>query len=234
MRPVRLIALFWLLLTGALPTRALAQDQGLAAITSPVTGANVSGVVVLTGTATHPSFQQYELAFSYDPNPTDTWFTIQASATAPVLENTLGAWDTTDIMEGVYALRLRVYSSDGSVIETVVQNVRVMNAGPTANAPMPTSAPGSTPIAAVTPTLTGPVVSTLKVPATVTPTAPLIILSPVAQTTSGARPITSAAGVSGAGLQTAFLAGVRLTAVAFGLLGLYTGLRYVWRIRLRR
>jgi hypothetical protein len=240
MRPTRLIALLGLLLPAVLHASVFAQDQGLAAITAPVIGANVSGVVTITGTATHPAFQRYELAFSYDPNPTDTWFTIQEPVTLPVIGATLGQWDTNGIVDGVYALRLRVYSSELTFIETVVRDVHVANAQPGASTPTSTFGPAPRPNPTGTATLVGQIGATPKGPATLAPTAPLIVVSPVARTAGapgrdgGSLPNDLVAGVSGEGLQTAFLAGVRLTAVVFGLLGLYSGLRYVWRTRLRR
>ncbi len=111
---------------------ANAQTQGVAVITSPLDGAVLSGLVPITGTATHPQFQRYELAFAYSPNPTNTWFAIQPPVTTQVVNEIMGRWDTAQITDGLYSLRLRVYYSDTAYLEAFVQNVRVQNATPTA------------------------------------------------------------------------------------------------------
>src|SRR3972149_3337738 len=79
---------------------ALAQDQGIAAIYSPLEGAFLSSEVPITGTATHDQFVRYELAFAYSPNPTDTWFPIAPSGAGQVINDVLARWDTTQISDG--------------------------------------------------------------------------------------------------------------------------------------
>lgn len=221
--PVLLILALW-------PRLALAQDQGTAAITSPLEGAVVSGLVPLLGTATHPQFQLYELAFGYDPNPTDTWFSIGDPAATQIVNEVLGRWDTTGVTDGTYILRLRVYWSDRDFMETFVRGVRIQNSTPT-------------PLAAVTET--PPPAPTIN-PVTPTQTAgaqPVIVLPP----TSTARPTPGPAGLIGgdggsstlpAGLNAkslgdAFLDGVRITFAVFALMGVYVGLRALWRSRFR-
>src|SRR6266567_3674934 len=90
---------------------ASAQTQGVAVITSPLDGAILNGLVPITGTATHRQFQRYELAFAYSPNPTGTWFPLQAAVNTQVVNEIIGRWDTTQISDGLYSLRLRVYYS---------------------------------------------------------------------------------------------------------------------------
>src|SRR3989304_3628957 len=74
------VILVIVLLCALPPAGVSAQDQGVAVITSPLDGAIVSGVVPISGAATHPQFQRYELAFGYSPDPTDTWFSLQDPA----------------------------------------------------------------------------------------------------------------------------------------------------------
>lgn len=202
--------------------RARAQDVGLAAITSPLDGAIVSGVAPVSGAATHPQFQRYELAFAFSPNPTETWFSIQEPATTQVINDLLGRWDTTGIADGVYDLRLRVFWSERDFIETVVRNVRVQNATPTAppvstDTPIPSATlPRPTPI---TPTPAGAAITTTVLALSPTP-------APGAPSVPG---VSVPSGLTGAGLRMAFWQGVRLTLVCFALLGAYVAIKAALR-----
>jgi hypothetical protein len=214
------------------PGGALAQDQGVAVITSPLEGAILSGLVPITGTATHPQFQRYELSFAYSPNPTDTWFPLQPPANTQVVNEIIGRWDTALISDGVYTLRLRVYFSETAYLEAFVPNIRVQNTAPTQPAPV------------TTPDTPTPPDVDITLPATSTPIAPGIDLPP----TATARP-TLAAGqaggssgpasggpirINGALIGAAFLAGVRLTVISFVLLAAYATVRAALRARPRR
>src|SRR5258706_5072500 len=179
MRPIRLFLCLLAAISvaaGALAPagRASAQTQGVAVITSPLDGAILNGVVAFTGTATHPQFLRYELAFAYSPNPTNPWFPLQAPVNTQVVNEIIGRWDTAQISDGLYSLRLRVYYSDTAYLEAFVQNVRVQNATPTAEV-----------IAPETPT--PPVAITLPplATATATPTAPGIELPPTSTALAG-------------------------------------------------
>jgi len=152
--PILLLALW------ALPlARPFAQAPGFAEITRPVAGEAVQGVVTLEGTANHPAFDRFDLAFAYDVDPTGTWFTIVDEDRSRVVEGRLAVWDTNGITDGEYSLRLRVWPAEGEPLVTIVRGVRVRNY---TRAETPTPGPSSeAPIA--TPTLA---------PATVTPTPP--------------------------------------------------------------
>lgn len=93
---------------------------GFAEIDSPSEGESLTGIVTVRGTADHPAFVGYELAFSYDPNPTDTWFPITDLVQAPVQEDGLALWDTSGITPGRYQLRLTVHAQEGQSIEAIV------------------------------------------------------------------------------------------------------------------
>src|SRR5258706_15426740 len=182
MRPIRLFLCLLAAISvaaGALAPagRASAQTQGVAVITSPLDGAILNGLVPITGTATHPQFQRYELAFAYSPNPTGTWFPLQAPVNTQVINEIIGRWDTTQISDGLYSLRLRVYYSDTAYLEAFVQNVRVQNATPTAEVVAPE-------------TPTPPVAITLPplATATATPTAPGIELPPTSPALAAGDP----------------------------------------------
>lgn len=221
-----------LLLLGLLTTgpRSIvrAQDAGLAVLTAPLEGAILSGLVPITGSATHPEFRRYELAFGYAPNPTDTWFSIQAPAATQIINDVLGTWDTSSLTDGLYTLRLRVYYSDRDFLETVVRNVRVQNAQPTATpspAPSATSAPlpsATTALVSITPTQ--PVIA---LPATSTPRPSPTANGPVAPGNTVTPPFNLTL------IQEAFLAGVRFTGICFALLGVYLAFKALLRALLR-
>lgn len=130
---------------------ARAQAPGFVQITQPAPGEAVSGMVTIYGTADHPAFVAYELAFAYADNPTQTWFPIGEPSQLPVVDGRLGLWDTTQITDGDYLLRLRLWLSDGSTLQDIVSGVRVRNQAP---AEIPTPIPAATLIPLVTPTPT--------------------------------------------------------------------------------
>ena len=104
---------------------------GFAEITSPSAGQMVSGVLTIAGTADHPAFERYELAFGYDPDETETWFPIGEPVATPVIDGRLAVWDTLSISDGTYRLRLQVWLEDGQVLEAIVSGVRLRNYTPT-------------------------------------------------------------------------------------------------------
>lgn len=226
--------LFWrlalTLLVGVslgLTPRAQAQDQGVAVITSPLEGALLSGLVPITGSATQPQFQRYELAFGYSPNPTDTWFSLQAPSTNQVINEVLGTWDTTKISDGLYVLRLRVFYGEGAYLETFVANVRVQNStpAPAVGTPeVPTAGP--TPTETPAPTATTPLID---LPPTATPRATTVGGSSPGDDSPAADAPPGRINVDMVGA--AFLDGVRLTVIGFLILAAYAGLRAVLRWR---
>ncbi len=243
MRWLRRIAFACLsLLVGLLPVaaacarlsgvpRARAQDQGQALITTPLDGAKISGIVPILGTATHPQFLRYELAFGYSPNPTDTWFTLQDPVNTPVVNAILGRWDTSGISDGVYTLRLRVYWTERLFLEAFARDVRVQNVTPTPPAPQPNT---PTPeVAPPTPESGAQATATpvIVLPPTSTPRPTTAVVS--ANTTSG--PSSAAPSwLDKVIIGRAIFTGVTLTGSLFALLGLYLGFKAVLRHRPRR
>jgi hypothetical protein len=112
-----------------------AQSDESLRIDSPVSGAEVSGNVDITGTAAAPGMMRYRVEFAYDPDPTGTWFLI-AEGVDPVENGTLAEWDTSTIREGEYALRVAAYFADGSMRETINRGIRVRRSLPPT--PVPT------------------------------------------------------------------------------------------------
>jgi PKD repeat protein len=105
-------------------------------ITSPAAGTNVQGTVGVAGSAQHPNFSQYQLEYGPDPNPGNLWYPI-ANSGVQVAEGTLGGWNTTGVPNGTYALRLKVFLRDGTVLTAVSPGLRVNN-------PLPTQPPTAT------------------------------------------------------------------------------------------
>jgi len=180
--------------------------QAVALITFPTTSQTVQGQITITGAASHPQFSRYEIAFAYDPNPADTWFELQPPSTAQVTDGPLAPWDTTQIGDGTYMIRLRVYSTDSTTpSETTIRGIKVQNTilptvEPTTTmepaTPAPTMPPTSTPVAAAE-----TAISVIPTPESILPTFDV-------------SPYTAA-----------FCNGVGITLFIFLLMGLYVALR---------
>jgi hypothetical protein len=103
------------------------QQQGdLVVIVSPQKEQVLQGVVVISGSSSVDYFQSSEVSFSYNNDPTDTWFLIRLND-QEVKDGTLATWDTTILTDHIYTLRLRVKTSIGSVKEIEVKNLHVRN-----------------------------------------------------------------------------------------------------------
>ena len=147
---MRIAAALWLIATQwLLPVR---QVPGIAEIIEPGEGQSVRGIVTIFGTASHPAFESFDLAFSFDPDSTDTWFAIGEPLNTPVVDGRLAIWDTTQITDGVYRLRLRVHVEGSEPFETVVGDVRVRNYTATETPPARAVTALPTAIATVPPT----------------------------------------------------------------------------------
>lgn len=130
---------------------ALQTGAALAKLTAPALDSELSGTVQIAGTATDPSFVQYELAYAVDPPASDdAWRPIQPPIAQQVQDGVLGAWDTSQVPDGVYQIRLRVVGQDGTFTDDQVR-VRVTNAtaiptpSPTAPATATSLPPSATP-----------------------------------------------------------------------------------------
>jgi hypothetical protein len=110
--------------------RSFAQAPGYAEILEPGGGEAVYGVFTINGSASHPSFQAYQLSFALSDDPTETWFLLGEPQTNPVIEDGIGLWDTTGITDGDYRLRLEVFLENDQTIVTVIEGVRVRNQTP--------------------------------------------------------------------------------------------------------
>ena len=212
---------------------------GAAEIADPQPGQALRGVVLIRGTAQQPAFDHYEVSFSYEPNPTADWFAIEAAGSSPVQNGQLASWDTTQIADGAYQLRLRVFSSDGGApLEFVTAGLAVANSVPlpAASATSPATAVAMVPTTeAPSPTTTPAVASSTAVaPAVSTATAPAVSTA----ISTVVSPVVSPAGSAQSPTSSPYLLALGRGAVAaiagFLALGVYGLLRPVVRPTWRR
>lgn len=102
-----------------------AQEAPLARITLPTRGQTVRGNVTVQGSATSPQIARYEVAYAAEPDVAN--WTVINGAVQPVANGGLAVWNTRPVPDGLYALRLQVFSVDGSVAETLVRNLTLAN-----------------------------------------------------------------------------------------------------------
>jgi len=90
---------------------------------NPQNGAEIEGVVTITGTADIPDFgfYKYEVARPGDP----AWLPIQAGR-EKVKQGRLGDWDTRTLPAGEYLLRLVVTDNRGQALTPCVIRVQVV------------------------------------------------------------------------------------------------------------
>ena len=101
-------------------------------ISYPVSGSQVAGYITIVGSASHPRFLQYALEWGPDPNPGNLWYPLMSPRNQTVINGGLGAWNTTNVNDGVYQIRLHVWLNDGTETFAVATGVRVSNRQPTA------------------------------------------------------------------------------------------------------
>ena len=208
---------------------------GAAEIAEPQPRQVLRGVVLIQGTAEHPAFDHYEVSFAYEPNPTADWFAIEAPGSGAVAGGQLASWDTTQIADGAYQLRLRVFSNDGGApLEFVTAGLAVANSVPlpAASATSPATAVAMVPTTeAPSPTTTPAVALSTAVPNAVsTATAPAV--------STAISTVVSPAGSSQSPTSSPYLLALGRGAVAaiagFLALGVYGLLRPVVRPTWRR
>ncbi len=125
------------------PASACSQGQALPTVivSAPNVNSNVQGQVPIRGQVQAQDFARYELAYASAVQP-DTFFPITTSQTQVTTNGgDLGVWDTLQLVNGNYILRLTVLSNSGG---RIVKDIPVLvdNPIPTATPiPLPTSTP---------------------------------------------------------------------------------------------
>jgi membrane peptidoglycan carboxypeptidase len=97
-------------------------------ISSPKSGASVKGIVYVYGKADTPDFAAYRLEYGAGVAPS-SWNLVTRSTERPV-NNGLGLWNTADLPDGAYTLRLVLEDKTRgelitSVTITIGENIRV-------------------------------------------------------------------------------------------------------------
>ena len=212
---------------------------GAAEIADPQPGQALRGVVLIRGTAQQPAFDHYEVSFSYEPNPTADWFAIEAAGSSPVQNGQLASWDTTQIADGAYQLRLRVFSNDGGApLEFVTAGLAVANSVPlpAASATSPATAVATVPNTEAPAPTTTPAVASSTAVSTAVSIAPAPVVSTAIPTV--VSPVVSPAGSAQSPTSSPYLLALGRGAVAaiagFLALGVYGLLRPVVRPTWRR
>jgi membrane peptidoglycan carboxypeptidase len=100
----------------------------LAAISAPEVFSYARGTITIRGTAAGEDFQFYRLQMGQGLNPR-AWLQIGEEENRPVQNGVLGRWNTGDLEDGLYAVRLLVVYGDRQV-ETAVIQVTVDNRPP--------------------------------------------------------------------------------------------------------
>jgi hypothetical protein len=118
------IALILALLLCFLPLPVLA--DGDVAILSPSTGESVKGRVEVSGYIKASNTSGFDLEFADDQSDTPGWYLIN-SGEKLAADGMLGVWDTTQITDGNYQLRLTVRLNDGSASTAIIRGLRVRN-----------------------------------------------------------------------------------------------------------
>ncbi len=104
-------------------------DQAVISLTNPRPGEVLKGIIQILGTVQAEQFGRYEVSFAYAGDPTGTWFLI-AEGSQPVQDGLIASWDTSQITDGDYRLRVLVTLAGGSTREWIIPDLRVRNYTP--------------------------------------------------------------------------------------------------------
>ena len=94
-------------------------SEALSKITSPKYNQAISGSIAIEGRATSPDFLGYELLWQPINKP-QTWFTIKKSD-KKVLNGLLGIWNSSDLPQGEYRIKLLVNDKNFNFIEYKIE-----------------------------------------------------------------------------------------------------------------
>jgi hypothetical protein len=97
----------------------------IARITSPIKDQEARGTVIIQGAAVSPVFRRYEIGYAREPE-SEAW-TIIGGSVQPVPGGVLQSWNTRPLPDGVYTLRLQIFTTDSTIVETRVSGLRLVN-----------------------------------------------------------------------------------------------------------
>ncbi len=230
-----LVVLFTFILGGNPGFAApLAQDP-VVNITSPTSGSTISGVVTITGTATHPNFSNYGLLYAAGPTVVaeSQWKLIVTNVSSMVVNGPLGTWDTTQLPNGQYTLALVVYDTSNNLTTFYIDNLTISNEPPTAT-PEPTVPPEPTTETPGTDNPGGVVnpVATVEQPPTITPN-PTTTVNPRGTTTPTGS-ANKALAISEKAITETACSGFWIAVMFYAAWGLYLGAKLAWRYSQRK
>jgi hypothetical protein len=127
------------------PLNECAQGQTLPSVSVSYPNANqvIQGQVSIRGLVQAPDFSRYELAYASVTQP-DTFYSVVVSQNQVISNGSeLGTWDTTQVANGVYIMRLvAISTANGQIVVDIP--VTVQNTLPTPTPAIPTVAPNPT------------------------------------------------------------------------------------------
>ncbi len=144
----------------------------IADITQPLDGSTARGIISLEGSVGAANFSHYQIELGEGTNP-EEFVVISGPVNSMVERGVLGRFDSNEIENGPYTLRVRVFDQTGGEVET---RIRLLVDNVPTPAPTETPTPTMTPTQAVdtatpTPELTATPTATPELP-TETPTIP--------------------------------------------------------------
>ncbi len=219
------LAALWLLSLAGTAAAPPGQGAEVAVISQPPSNAVVSGVVQIQGSADHPSFNFYVVDLAPEPISGDQWSTVGQTHETPVVNGVLETWDTTQVPDGSYTLRLRVVRIDGNYSEHFTQQVVVSNSQPTPTPTLDATPTPSTPTTTPTPLPPTPTI-VIEQPVVDTPTPrPVATTPPLEDPDENDSFIPTVTGFSTGPLRDACCYGVGITLSIFVLFGFLVALR---------
>jgi hypothetical protein len=227
---VRRLGLLFLLGMVIFPASTAAQDSDdtVVNITAPVETQELFGEVTIMGSAASPgNFASYALEYDNIQDTVLDWNAVQPRVQQQVRDGVLGRWDTNQVPDGEYQLRLRVFLTNGEDREFIVSNLRVRNSAPppTPTSPALDSAPALTPTPGPSPT------SLIEQPPSSNPIAGADVSPepPAANENTGQPGTEDDTSINTGRIRQAFCTGVYLTFGLFGIMLVYA----LFRGRLR-
>ncbi|NJN94210.1 MAG: hypothetical protein HC875_09030 [Anaerolineales bacterium] len=159
------------------PTESCPSIHLLARLTAPVDGRAVRGVIPVEGSAVAPKFSHYQLELGVGTTP-DSFIVIQSAITQTIRKKLLGTFDTRQLENGPYTLRLVVFDQLGGFTDDRAL-VLVDNPADAITLRPPVTTPPFTPTPPLTATLTltSSGVMTAPVPPAGTPPPPASALT---------------------------------------------------------
>lgn len=215
------LAVVWGLATGITATVAFGAPATIdcrnVGITAPAPGATLSGAVEIRGRALVADFRFYKV--EYKPPGRPDWVLIGTDVIrSPVDNGRLAVWQTAQLPEGTYQLRLQVVDPSGNYCEALVSPLQLTRARPT-EPPLPE------------PTETAELT---VVPPQPTPTIPLIVPKEVAPVSSTPGALPPRAQSTGFGMPDLLVTGAYFFFGVFGMAGVVLSVAIVMYLRNQR